>query len=64
MRRFAARGHLSYVRLGPEVLRAPDLGHLLRDLVRWLAGHFRCWLPRWSIRQRRYRIEHWWPAAP
>jgi hypothetical protein len=37
MRRFAARGPLSYVRLGLEVLRAPDRRDLLGRRMHWLA---------------------------
>jgi hypothetical protein len=63
MRRFAARGPLSYVRLGLEVLRAPDLGHILRRLVHWLGIYLRTWMPLWRPWQLRYRLTHWWPAA-
>lgn len=45
MRRFAVRGHLSYVRLGMEILRAFDLGSLVRRAVRWLAIYAWQWRP-------------------
>lgn len=62
-RRFAVRGHLSYVRLGLEVLRAPDLHWLVAHLAHWL-GDFLDWLtPIWRPWQRRYRRRHWW-ACP
>jgi hypothetical protein len=37
IRPFAVRGHLSYVRLGMEILRANDSAFLLRRTVRWVA---------------------------
>ncbi|MCK4471198.1 MAG: hypothetical protein KAW49_05365, partial [Anaerolineae bacterium] len=37
MRRFAVRRHLSYVRLGMEILRTGDLANLVRRAIRWLA---------------------------
>ncbi|HEX2186227.1 MAG TPA: transposase [Chloroflexota bacterium] len=63
LRRFAVRGWLSYVRLGLEVLRAPDLGWLLRRAVGWL--HWYLWpsTPLWRPWQQRYRRLHWWPDA-
>lgn len=60
MRRFAARGHLSYVRLGLEVLRVPDLRYVLRNLVRWLGDYLRFCTPLWRPYQIRYRLRHWW----
>lgn len=60
MRRFAARGHLSYVRLGLEVLRAPDLGHIVRHLIRWLSDYLQPWVPLWRPWQVRYRRKRWW----
>jgi hypothetical protein len=63
MRRFATRGWLSYVRLGLEVLRAKDLGWLVRHAVRWLALYLWTALPLWRPWQDRYRRVHWWPAA-
>ena len=62
MKRFAVRGHLSYVRLGLEVLRAPDLVTLLRRLVHWLGIYLWPFAPAWSKRQLRYRRQHWWPT--
>ena len=64
MRRFAARGQLSYARLGLEVLRAPDLGAILRRLVHWLGAYLTPVAPLWRRRQIRYRLRHWWPAPP
>lgn len=63
LKRFEARGPLSYPRLGWEVLQAPDLRPLVRRLVHWL-GIF-LWLdrPRWQPWQVRYRLRHWWPEA-
>jgi len=63
MRRFAARGALSYVRLGAEVLRAPDLARVVRRCVRWLGLYLWPWAPLWYPRQRRYRRARWWTAA-
>jgi hypothetical protein len=61
MRRFAVRGHLSYVRLGLEILRALDLGSLVRQAVRWLAIYAWAWRPMWRPWQIRYRLQHCWP---
>lgn len=63
LRRFATRGWLSYVRLGGEVLRAPDLRWLVRRLVRWLGHYLWTTTPLWRPWQRRYRHLHWWPDA-
>lgn len=63
MRRFAARGVLSYVRLGREVLLAPDLPHIVRRCVRWLGIYLWLWVPLWYPWQRRYRFRRWWAAA-
>ncbi len=63
MRRFAARGHLSYVRLGLEVLRAPDLHGVVQRLVWWLAHYLWPHTPLWLPWQRRYRRRHAWLAA-
>ncbi|HLE04702.1 MAG TPA: hypothetical protein VI729_08875 [Anaerolineales bacterium] len=60
MRRFTARGWLSYVRLGLEVLRSGDLGQIVRRMVRWLASYLWPWTPRWRAWQVRYRMRHWW----
>jgi hypothetical protein len=61
MRRFAARGHLSYVRLGMEILRTQDLVHLVRRAVRWLGIYLWRLSPLWRPWQTRYRLRHWWP---
>lgn len=63
MRRFAARGSLSYLRLGAEVLRAPDLAWILRRCVHWLGIYLWLWTPTWYPWQRRYRLKHWWALA-
>jgi len=63
LRRFATRGWLSYVRLGLEVLRAPDLRWLVRRVVRWLGHYLWTTTPLWRPWQRRYRQLHWWPDA-
>ena len=63
MRRFATRGWLSYIRLGLEVLRAPDLRWLVRRAVRWLALYLWSATPLWRPWQDRYRRLHWWPDA-
>ncbi len=63
MRRFAARGALSYVRLGAEVLRAPDLARIVRRCVHWLGLHLWTSAPLWYPWQRRYRLSRWWTAA-
>lgn len=60
MRRFATWGHLSYVRLGLEVLRAPDLGTILQHLIRWLSDYLQPWMPLWRPWQIRYRRKRWW----
>jgi hypothetical protein len=60
MRRFAARGSLSYVRLGCEVLRAPDLGRILHRLVHWLGLYLWTYRPDWRPWHIRYRLRHWW----
>src|SRR5438477_4758176 len=62
-KRFAARGHLSYVRLGCEVLRAPDLGGIVRRLAHWVGIFLWCFAPAWSRRQRRYRRRTWWDTS-
>jgi hypothetical protein len=61
MRPFAVRGHLSYVRLGMEILRAKDFALLVRRAVRWLAIYLWIWCPLWRPWQIRYRLQHWWP---
>ena len=61
MRRFAARGHLSYVRLGMEILRTQDLARLVRRAVRWLGLYLWRLAPLWRPWQTRYRLRHWWP---
>ena len=61
MRRFAARGHLSYVRLGMEILRTQDLAHLVRRAARWLRVYLWRLSPLWRPWQTRYRLRHWWP---
>lgn len=60
MSRFAARGHLSYVRLGLEVLRSAQFGFILRQMVRWLASYLSSCAPLWRPYQIRYRLKHWW----
>lgn len=62
MKRFAARGHLSYVRLGLEVIRAEDLGWVLRRMVHWLARFLWLWTPLWRPWQHRYRRLQRWPG--
>ncbi len=61
MRRFAARGWLSYVRLGLEILRAPAWSTLVRRAVHWLGVYLWTTTPLWRPWQRRYRLKHWWP---
>ena len=63
LRRFATRGWLSYIRLGLEVLRAPDLRWPVRRAVHWLALYLWSIGPLWRPRQDRYRRLHWWPDA-
>ncbi len=60
MRPFAARGMLSYVRLGMEVLREEHLLPLLRRLVNWLGGFLWRRTPGWRPWQIRYRLKYWW----
>lgn len=61
MRPFAVRGHLSYVRLGMEILRINDFALLVRRAVRWLAIYLWVWSPLWRPWQVCYRLKHWWP---
>ena len=63
LRRFATRGWLSYVRLGLEVLRAPDLRWLVRHAIRWLGLYLWSLTPLWRPWQDRYRRLHWRPDA-
>ena len=63
MRRFTARGHLSYVRLGLEVLRAPDAHGIVQRLVLWLAHYLWPHTPLWRPWQLRYRRRQGWPVA-
>ena len=63
LRRFAVRGWLSYVRLGLECLRAPDLRRLVRRAIDWLGAYLVTITPLWRPWQRRYRRLHWWPDA-
>jgi hypothetical protein len=51
LRRFAVRGWLSYVRLGLEVLRAPDLRPLILRALRWLGTYLWPYTPLWRPRQ-------------
>jgi len=60
LRVFAARGWLSYVRLGKEVIGAVDFHQILRRMVRWLACYLWPRTPIWRTWQLRYRIRHWW----
>jgi len=60
MRPFAARGMLSYVRLGLEVLRCEQLLPLLHRLMDWLGGYLWTRTPCWHPWQLRYRLKHWW----
>jgi hypothetical protein len=61
LKRFVARGPLSYVRLGREVLRTPDLLSIVLRLVRWLTVYLWSWTPWWHPAQLRYRLHAWWP---
>jgi len=60
LKRFVAWGPLSYVRLGREVLRAPDLQVIAQRLTRWLAAYLWSWIPLWHPAQVRYRLRTWW----
>lgn len=62
LRRFAARGFLSYVRLGMEILRDKHLAPLVRRAVRWLGLYLWLLTPRWHSHHLRYRRRHWWPV--
>lgn len=55
-----ARGPLSYVRRGREVLRSPDLLAIPRRLTRWLAAYLWSWAPLWHPPPFQYRLHHWW----
>jgi hypothetical protein len=59
-RLFAARGWLSYVRLGREVLTTTDFHSILHRMVRWLGGYLWIRTPTWTRRQLRYRLDRWW----
>ncbi len=61
LRRFAVRGHLSYVRLGMEILRENRFTQLVRRAVRWLGIYLWTWTPLWLPGHLRYRRKHWWP---
>jgi hypothetical protein len=60
LKRFVARGPLSYVRLGREVLRTPDMLPIIARLVRWLTVYLWSWTPLWHPAQLRYRLLAWW----
>lgn len=64
LRRFVARGPLSYVRLGLEVLRSPDLRLVLHRLAHWLGLFLWPFSPLWSPRQIHYRRRFWWSSLP
>jgi hypothetical protein len=64
IRPFAARGMLSYVRLGLEILRCPDPPPILHHMLRWLASYLWIWTPLWRPHQIRYRLAHWWNYDP
>lgn len=63
LKRFVAWGPLSYVRLGREVLRAPDLGPIVARLTRWLTAYLWSWAPLWHPPQVRYRLRWWWASS-
>jgi hypothetical protein len=60
LKHFVAWGPLSYVRLGREVVRAPDLRGIVQHLTRWLADYLWFWTPLWNPAQLRYRRRAWW----
>ncbi len=60
LRLFAARGWLSYVRLGKEIIFSTAFHQLLHRMVRWLAGYLWPKTPTWLPWQLRYRLRHWW----
>jgi hypothetical protein len=57
---FAARGWLSYVRLGKEIIATAHFRHVLQRMVRWLANYLWSRTPLWRPWQLRYRLHHWW----
>jgi DDE family transposase len=63
LKRFVAWGPLSYVRLGREVLRAPDLQPIVARLTRWLTTYLWSWAPLWHPPQVRYRLRAWWAGT-
>ncbi|MDO8690251.1 MAG: hypothetical protein Q7R39_09635 [Dehalococcoidia bacterium] len=60
LRLFAARGWLSYVRLGKEIIFSVHFHQILHRMVRWLASYLWPREPAWRPWQLRYRIRHWW----
>jgi hypothetical protein len=63
LKRFVAWGPLSYVRLGREVLRSPDLRPIVARLTRWLTAYLWSWAPLWHPPQVRYRLRSWWAGS-
>ena len=55
LRRFQAWGPISYVKLGLEYLRLPDIGASLNRLIAWIKDKLFPSAPLWTRRQARYR---------
>jgi len=55
LRRFQAWGPISYVKLGLEFLRLPNIGASLAKLVAWITDKLSGRQPIWTRRQARYR---------
>jgi hypothetical protein len=60
LRCFTARGWLSYVRLGKEVIGLANYRHVFQQMVRWLANYLWRLTPLWRHHQMRYRLRNWW----
>ena len=51
------------MRLGLEVLRAPDLSAILHRMVHWVGLYLWTFRPDWRPWHIRYRLRSWWLAS-